>query len=78
VNGFQKSCLEEVLQYVKVNDNVGHYFQTRKGVRQGDPLSPILINIVVDMLAIFILRAKEVEQIQGVVLHLIDEGLLIL
>jgi hypothetical protein len=44
-------------------------------VRQGDPLSPILINIVVDMLAIFILQAKEVEQIQGVVPHLIDEGL---
>jgi len=40
---------------VKVNDNLGHYFQTRKGVRHGDPLSPILINIVVDMLAILIL-----------------------
>ena len=39
---------------VKVNDNVGHYFQTRKGVRRGDPLSPILFNIVVDMLAILI------------------------
>jgi hypothetical protein len=30
------------------------------------------------MLAIFILRAKEVEQIQGVVPHLVDEGLSIL
>ena len=63
---------------VKVNDNVGHYFQTRKGVRQGDPLSPILFNIVVDMLAIFISRAKESEQIQGVVPHLVDEGFSIL
>jgi mannosylglycoprotein endo-beta-mannosidase len=25
---------------IKVNDEVGHYFQTRKGLRQGDPLSP--------------------------------------
>ena len=49
---------------VKVNDNLGHYFQTKKGVRQGDPLSPILFNIVVDMLAILILRAKEAEQVQ--------------
>jgi hypothetical protein len=48
---------------VKVNDNVGHYFQTRKGVRQGDPLSPILFNIMVDMLAILISRAKEAEHI---------------
>jgi hypothetical protein len=26
---------------IKVNDNIKHYFQTKKGVRQGDPLSPI-------------------------------------
>ena len=63
---------------VKVNDNVGHYFQTRKGVRQGDPLSLILFSIVVDMMAIFISRAKESEQIQGVVPHLVDEELSIL
>ena len=63
---------------VKVNDNLGHYFQTRKGVRQGDPLSPILFNIVVDMLAILISRAKEAEQIHGVVPHLVDEGLSVL
>jgi retron-type reverse transcriptase len=50
---------------IKVNDNVDHYFQTRKGVHQGDPLSPILFNIVVDMLAVLISRAKEAEQIKG-------------
>jgi hypothetical protein len=44
----------------------------------GDPLSPILFNTVVDMLAILISRAKEVEQIQGVIPHLVDEGLSIL
>ena len=59
---------------IKVNDDVGHYFQTRKGVRQGDPLSPILFNIVVDMLAILIARAKENQQFSGVVPHLVDDG----
>jgi retron-type reverse transcriptase len=63
---------------IKVNDNIGHYFQTRKGVRQGDPLSPILFNIVVDMLVVLISRAKEAGQILGVVLHLVDEGLSVL
>jgi retron-type reverse transcriptase len=44
---------------VKINDQVGSNFQTKKGVRQEDLLSPILFNIVVDMLAILIKRAKE-------------------
>jgi retron-type reverse transcriptase len=63
---------------VKVNDNIGHYFQTRKGVRQGDPLSLILFNIMVDMLAILISRAKEADHTRGVVPHLVDERLPIL
>jgi hypothetical protein len=63
---------------VKVNNDVGRYFQTKKGLRQGDPLSPILFNVVVDMLAIFIARAKEDGQIQGIIPHLVDDGLSIL
>jgi hypothetical protein len=63
---------------VKVNDHIGHYFQTNEGVRQGDPLSPILFNIAVDMLAILISRAKEADHIRGVVPHLVDEGISVL
>jgi retron-type reverse transcriptase len=44
---------------VKVNDHVGKRIQTKKGVAQGDLLSPILFNIVVDMLAILIKRSKD-------------------
>jgi hypothetical protein len=44
---------------IRVNDHIGHNFQTSNGLRQGDPLSPILFNIVADMLAIFIACAKE-------------------
>jgi hypothetical protein len=63
---------------IKVNDDTGHYFQTKKGLRQGDPLSPMLFNIVADMLAIMIERAKIDGQIEGVIPHLVDGGLSIL
>ncbi|WVZ90617.1 hypothetical protein U9M48_036902 [Paspalum notatum var. saurae] len=63
---------------VNVNDEVGPYFQTKKGLRQGDLLSPILFNIVAEMLAILINRAKADGQISGVVPHLVEGGLSIL
>ena len=44
---------------VKVNDDIGKFFQTKKGLRQGDSLSPLLFNLVADMLAILIARARE-------------------
>ncbi|WVZ50145.1 hypothetical protein U9M48_001431, partial [Paspalum notatum var. saurae] len=63
---------------VKVNGQNGPYFQTRKGLRQGDPLSPIPFNIVADRLAIIINRAKEVGKVNGVIPHLVEDGLSIL
>jgi hypothetical protein len=63
---------------IKVNNDIGHNFQTRKGLRQGDPLSPILFNIVGDMLAILIGRAKEGGQVRGLIPHLIDGWISIL
>ncbi|XP_022682391.1 uncharacterized protein LOC111257326 [Setaria italica] len=63
---------------VKVNDDIGHFFQTKQGLRQGDPLSPVLFNVVADMLAVLIARAKEKAQIKGLVPHLVDGVLSIL
>ena len=62
----------------KVNDDIGPYFQTKKGLRQGDPISPILFNIIAEMLAILIKRAKDDGQIRGVIPHLVEDGLSIL
>jgi hypothetical protein len=63
---------------IKVNDDIGSYFQTKRRLRQGDPMSPILFNIVADMLALLINRAKADGQIRGVIPHLVDDGLSIL
>src|SRR6266540_4947971 len=48
---------------INVNNDIGHYFPTKKGLRQGDPLSPLLFNIIADMLPMLIQRAKEQGQI---------------
>jgi hypothetical protein len=63
---------------IKVNDDIGPYFQTKRGLRQCDPMSPILFNIVADMLALLINRAKVAGQVRGVIPHLVDDGLSIL
>jgi hypothetical protein len=73
-----KSFITEGSVAINVNDEVGPFLQTRKGLRQGGPLSPILSNIVADMLAILIERAKADNQVSGVVPHLVDGGLSIL
>jgi hypothetical protein len=63
---------------ININDQLDSYFQTRKGLRQDDLISPILFNIVVDMLAILIARAKEAGQVEGVIPNLIQDGISIL
>jgi hypothetical protein len=39
---------------IKINAQIGDYFVTKKGLQQEDTLSPILFNIVADMLTILI------------------------
>jgi hypothetical protein len=63
---------------IKIKDEIGNFFQTKKSLRQGDPLSPVLFNMVADMLAIFISISRNAKQFKGLVPHLVDEGLSIL
>ena len=70
--------MSKVSVAVRVNDDIGPFFQTHKGFRQGDPLSPILFNLAADVLAVLIQHAKQAGQIRGVVPHLVENGLFIL
>ena len=59
---------------VNINGEVGPYFMTGQGVRQGDPISPFLFNLVVDALASILDLAKRAGHIRGVCPHLVTPG----
>jgi hypothetical protein len=63
---------------VKVNDNIGPYFMSCKGVRQGDPLSPLLFNFVADCLIRLVIRAQHNGLVIGLISELIPDGVAIL
>jgi hypothetical protein len=42
-----------------VNEEIGGYFKSKKGVRQGDPLSPLLFNLAADCLAKVVQTAQK-------------------
>jgi mannosylglycoprotein endo-beta-mannosidase len=57
---------------------MGSYFKSKKGVRQGDPLSPPLFNLAADCLAKMIHTAQENELIKGLVPELVRGGVAVL
>jgi len=59
---------------ININGEIGPFFPTLCGVRQGDPFSPFLFNMVVDALAAILDIAKSAGHIHGVVPHLVGGG----
>jgi hypothetical protein len=63
---------------IRVNNEIGPYFPTYAGVRQGDPLSPLLFDVVGDGLALLMKKGQEEGLVKGLVPHLVDGGISIL
>ena len=60
-----KSAIVDGKVAITLNDMLGNYFTTRKGLRQGAPFSPQLFNIVADVLVTLVGRAQEQGFIKG-------------
>jgi hypothetical protein len=60
---------------IDLNGKRGEFFRSFKGLRQGDPLSPLLFNLMADALSTMLSRASVAGVIQGLVPNLIDGGL---
>lgn len=63
---------------VKMNNLIGPYIKSFKGVRQGDPLSPLLFNFVADGLTRMIIKAQINNLLCGLIGHIIDKGVAVL
>jgi hypothetical protein len=63
---------------VKVNGLMGGYFKCGKGVRQGNPLSPLLFNLAADSLAKMIHKAQENNLVEGLVPEYVQKGIAVL
>ena len=61
---------------ITINGEVGNFFRNGRGVRQGDPLSPILFDYVVEALATLLEKAKHAGHIRGLIPHIIPGGYL--
>lgn len=79
--GFDERWITRVMRLVSsgrtamnINGEVGPFFPTLCGVRQGDPFTPFLFNMVVDALAIILDKAKAAGHIHGIVPHLVGGG----
>ncbi|WVZ70545.1 LOW QUALITY PROTEIN: hypothetical protein U9M48_019204, partial [Paspalum notatum var. saurae] len=79
------SFLKDVLMLKKFNNKwiewmmkawrKGAYFRSYKGLRQGDSLSPLLVNLIVDTFVEILKKASKKGIIKGLVPELVDGGL---
>ncbi|KAK1697110.1 hypothetical protein QYE76_013807 [Lolium multiflorum] len=60
---------------IAINGEIGPFFRNRRGVRQGDPLSPLLFNFIGEALSGILVAAVGAGHIQGVVPHLVPGGI---
>lgn len=83
--GFSNSWIDQVMGTVRdgkvsinINGEIGPYFKTYRGLRQGDPLSPLLFNLAADALAEIIRTAQDNNLLRGLISHLVPGGVPIL
>ena len=80
--GFDRAYVHCIMQLVSsghtavsVNGHISNFFVNGRGLRQGDPASPVLINFVADAFSRILLRAAQHGHILPVASHLDPDGI---
>lgn len=80
--GFDAGFIHKIMQLVQggqtaiaINGEVGKFFRNKCGLRQGDPISPLLFDIVADSISVMLDKACTAGHLKGVVPHLIPGGI---
>ncbi|KAK2648321.1 hypothetical protein Ddye_015810 [Dipteronia dyeriana] len=63
--GWMQECISTPLLSVLVDGHPTPQFGMEKGLRQGDPISPLLFNIIVEGLNVLLQRARHLGLIEG-------------
>lgn len=61
---------------IRINDENSGYFKPGKGLRQGDPLSPLLFNLVADVFTKMLIKAARQGFISGLLPNVIEGGVI--
>ena len=80
--GFSKTWINWIINLtrggsicVRLNDVNGPYFIVGKGLRQGDPLPPLLFNLVVDVFTKMLTKACTQGLISGLLTNVVEGGI---
>ena len=59
-------CVTSVRYTLLINGNISQSFTPRKGLRQGDPLSPYLFLFCANILSLALMKVENQQRIKGV------------
>jgi hypothetical protein len=61
---------------IRINDENINYFKSEKGLRQGDPLSPLLFNLVADVFSRMLMKAARQGLVTSLLPQVVEGGII--
>jgi hypothetical protein len=71
-----KKLVEGGSTCVRINDENSGFFKPGKGLRQGDPLSPLLFNLVADVFTKMLVKAANQNLVLGLIPQVVEGGII--